>query len=199
MTTSCLSQTEIQSRRQFAICYRCDTFTYLQIGRSPGLLAQLVLAGYQHVAVQLFLQALDRVDRQVELNGRRQVGQERQQQEDTEPGHAFSVPVGGEGREGGCCCCCSCQTELPPPPPAFVDLLPPVPRYVTCLIRPHMSASPPPPPPPPPQVNNSVSFHYICPQLFDVQGIPQSHDQVRNGAVCSLLNVSRPDGQIDKR
>lgn len=62
-------------RRQesFAICYRCDAFTYLQIGRSSRLFAKFVLSCDQHIFVDVLLQTFDGVDRQVELNSKHQV------------------------------------------------------------------------------------------------------------------------------
>lgn len=59
--------------RKFAICYRCDTFTYRQISCSFWLFAEFVLARDQHIFVDVLLQTFYRVDWQVELNSKHQV------------------------------------------------------------------------------------------------------------------------------
>ena len=77
-----------QVYRRFAICYRCETFTYLQISCSFWLLADFILACDQHIFVDVFLQTFHRGDRQVELNRSRRTREDRQQQDNAESRHA---------------------------------------------------------------------------------------------------------------
>ncbi len=74
--------------QKFAICFRCDTFPYLQISSSFWLLADFVFSPNQHIFAQLFLQTFSRVDRQVELNRKHRVEKSRYQQESAESRHA---------------------------------------------------------------------------------------------------------------